>query len=424
MDRIDTHALSLLADVIAVALATRPAPGPPIDEVLDSVAAIANADDVVGAALGLTGASKGCYLATIDDHLRLRAQRGMSAAEIAAVTSNERFVHVPVGRDRLYVETKMSDAVLAFGRAAHSVHAITGAHAALDFADAALVALLTSIPEPAIVTDADGRVLASNPSGARLADQLHDADELVHVDDDGVEHVYAVARADVLDRAQVTVAVDVTEARALEQVKADLVAVIGHELRTPLTVLRGTARTLAKRGADPTAVDVLVRNISRLERLVEDLLFIADVSDGRHVIDASDQDLGGLVDTVAGDRVHVDRPAEVPVVRFDVAHVRRVLDHLVDNALKHSTDTVTVEVLVRDDEIELAVVDHGEGIFSGDIPTLFSRFHQLDGSATRATNGTGLGLHVAKRIVEAHGGRIWCTSRLGHGARFAFTLPR
>jgi two-component system sensor histidine kinase ResE len=230
--------------------------------------------------------------------------------------------------------------------------------------------------------------------------------------------------ADVLDRARVTVAVDMTQARALEQVKADLVAVVGHELRTPLTVLRGTARTLAKRGADAAAVDVLVRNVSRLERLIEDLLYIAAARDGRHAIDASEVDLRSVVDGMAGGRVRVERPAEVPMVRADARQVARVLDHLVDNALKHSTDEITIALAVRDEELEIAVVDRGEGIFSGDIPTLFSRFRQLDSSATRATGGTGIGLHVAKRIAEAHGGRIWCTSRVGQGSRFMFTLPR
>jgi signal transduction histidine kinase len=83
-----------------------------------------------------------------------------------------------------------------------------------------------------------------------------------------------------------------------------------------------------------------------------------------------------------------------------------------------------IELRELHDSVEVAVVDTGVGIFSGDIPTLFRRFRQLDGSSTRATGGTGLGLYVARRIVEAHGGRIWCESRLGHGSRFVVTLPR
>ena len=104
--------------------------------------------------------------------------------------------------------------------------------------------------------------------------------------------------------------------------------------------------------------------------------------------------------------------------------VRRSIAHLLDNALKHSTEDVVVEIAVRDDEVEVAVVDQGEGIYSGDLSNLFSRFHQVDGTSTRETGGTGLGLYIARRVVEAHGGRIWATSRLGRGSRFCFTLPR
>ncbi len=79
----------------------------------------------------------------------------------------------------------------------------------------------------------------------------------------------------------------------------------------------------------------------------------------------------------------------------------------------------------RAGEIELAVVDAGEGIFSGDLPLLFSRFQQLDGSSTRATGGTGLGLYISKRIVEAHGGRIWVESPgPNRGSAFYIRLPR
>jgi signal transduction histidine kinase len=101
-----------------------------------------------------------------------------------------------------------------------------------------------------------------------------------------------------------------------------------------------------------------------------------------------------------------------------------VLHHLVDNALKYSDGEVTVEIKDQGDDLEVAVVDHGPGIFSGDVPRLFERFHQLDGASTRAHGGTGIGLYVCRRLVEAHGGHIWCESRLGVGSRFAFTIPR
>jgi signal transduction histidine kinase len=248
-------------------------------------------------------------------------------------------------------------------------------------------------------------------------------------DSGGVDHVYRISRSGVLDTVRVTVFDDVTARREIEQIKADLIAVIGHELRTPITVMRGAIRMLDKRSTAITSdalaqtVEAMTRNVGRLERLIEDLLFVAAVTDGRHVIDAERVDITTVIDEMERERVRIERPATLPPVDADADQVRRVLEHLIDNALKHSVDEVIVEVEVREREVEIGVVDFGVGIFSGDLSTLFSRFHQLDGSSTRTTGGAGLGLYIAKRIVEAHGGRIWCSSRLGHGSRFAFTLP-
>jgi signal transduction histidine kinase len=109
---------------------------------------------------------------------------------------------------------------------------------------------------------------------------------------------------------------------------------------------------------------------------------------------------------------------------FDRAKVDQILHHLVENALKYSQDDVRIDVANRGDDVQVAVVDRGPGIYSGDLPRLFERFWQLDGSSTRSHGGTGLGLYICRRLVEAHGGRIWCESRLGVGSSFAFTLPR
>ena len=83
-----------------------------------------------------------------------------------------------------------------------------------------------------------------------------------------------------------------------------------------------------------------------------------------------------------------------------------------------------MHVADEDDRVVVSVVDEGPGIFSGDVPQLFERFRQLDGSSTRAAGGTGLGLYICRRLVELHGGRIWCDSRLGVGSCFAFAVPK
>ena len=100
--------------------------------------------------------------------------------------------------------------------------------------------------------------------------------------------------------------------------------------------------------------------------------------------------------------------------------LERVIDPLLDNALRYSDGPVTVEVADRGDTFEIAVVDVGPGIFSGDIPGLFERFHPLDGSPARPT---GVSLYTGRRLAELMGGRLWCDSKLGVGSRFAVRLP-
>jgi signal transduction histidine kinase len=172
------------------------------------------------------------------------------------------------------------------------------------------------------------------------------------------------------------------------------------------------------------ALKAVESNADRLQRLIEDVLFVSAVETGRTNLHMEDVDLGVLVDAVVQERVRVKRPRKDLTLSLDTAKVRQVVHHLVDNALKYSDGEVVVEIQDHGDEVEVAVVDKGPGIFSGDVPRLFERFFQLDGASTRAHGGTGIGLYVSRRLVEAHGGKIWCESRLGVGSRFAFTLPR
>ncbi|MCU1486277.1 MAG: hypothetical protein JWN67_3023 [Actinomycetia bacterium] len=342
----------------------------------------------------------------------------------------------------------------AFGHALGAVLVSPELRRRLRASNEVLGAALGAVPGPVVVAGPDGRFLVVNPAagelfgvsqlevgqpvGGRLGhatiESLLTGDgpaptEVAVVDTQGEERVYRVATARTV-AGRVVVLDDVTSRTELERTKADLVAVIGHELRTPITIAKGAARTLGKRGATmdeearASTIDALARNLDRLERLVEDLLFVSSVNDTPTALRRAAVDVAELADGLASERVRVVRPREPVRVQADAEKVLHALAHLLDNALKHSDGEVVLEVHALPDDVELAVVDRGTGIFSGDLPNLFQRFRQLDGSSTRATGGTGLGLYVARRIVEAHGGRIWCQSRLGHGSRFAFTLPR
>ncbi len=127
---------------------------------------------------------------------------------------------------------------------------------------------------------------------------------------------------------------------------------------------------------------------------------------------------------------HVDRSVDVvPVgddfsLAADPARLGQAVRHLVDNALRHTDGPVRVELSGTADAVELVVADQGDGIFSGDVEHMFEAFVQSDSSSTRRSGGTGIGLYLARRLVEAMGGRLTCESRLGQGTRFVVQLPR
>lgn len=229
---------------------------------------------------------------------------------------------------------------------------------------------------------------------------------------------------------RVLVLQDVTKERETDKIKSDFVSVIGHELRTPLTVVKGYVKMMTKKGGDieenarTTALAAIANNTERLERLIQDLLFVSSIESRTPSLDLEPVDIGKVLDEFGEGRVKIDRPRVQIPVQLDRAKFDQVLNHLIDNGLKYTENDVIVSVVDKGEEVEVRVDDSGPGIYSGDVPLLFERFRQLDGSSTRSQGGTGLGLYICRRLVELLGGRIWCESRLGVGSRFAFTLPK
>jgi signal transduction histidine kinase len=124
-------------------------------------------------------------------------------------------------------------------------------------------------------------------------------------------------------------------------------------------------------------------------------------------------------------RLELTLPEDLPTVIMDEHRIGQLLTNLLSNAIKFSPHraVVTVSAAACDHEVVVRVTDQGEGIAPRDMPKLFRKFSQLDSSTTRKAGGTGLGLVICKGIVEAHGGRIWVESELGHGSTFSFALP-
>jgi signal transduction histidine kinase len=129
--------------------------------------------------------------------------------------------------------------------------------------------------------------------------------------------------------------------------------------------------------------------------------------------------------TTKGLSVSVDLPDTLPAVNIDSHRISQVLRNLLENALAHTAEGGTISVTARQQErwVEVSVIDTGEGIPAEDLPNIFERFYRVDKSRARATGGSGLGLTIARRLVEAHGGTITAESELGKGSRFSFTVP-
>ena len=226
----------------------------------------------------------------------------------------------------------------------------------------------------------------------------------------------------------------------LNQLKANIVANISHELRTPLTHLKGYMELLLDEDLgtlndqQQNALSIMERSSERLGRLIEDLiLFSVSERDQLHVHIAPFA-VESLCTTIIQKsalrakersiRLMMTCDPDLPEVNADEEKISWVILQFIDNAFKFSKSGGMVKLRVqRDgDHVELSVLDNGMGIPATQLDEIFDSFHQLDGSSTRRAGGTGLGLALAKKIIEAHESQIRVTSEIGKGSCFAFSL--
>lgn len=241
-------------------------------------------------------------------------------------------------------------------------------------------------------------------------------------------------------QAEAVVAGEICGETDAERLQADFVATVAHELRTPLTPLKGFLATLiAGTGEDDPAARqeyyrIMQKQVGRLELLIADLLEVSRLEGGLVHVDGRRLDLTGVVREQLADftREQPDReirlraPAEPVFVNGDPLRVGQVVSNLVSNALKYSDRGAPIEVTLLwadDGDVVVSVQDEGEGIPASEQERVFERFHRVENAMTRRTSGTGLGLYIAKRLVEAMRGRLWVVSSPGHGSTFSFSLP-
>ena len=233
---------------------------------------------------------------------------------------------------------------------------------------------------------------------------------------------------------------DLTEERALEEMKADFVATVSHELRTPLAAIYGSAQTIRRTDVelDPEIQDQLLGVIAsesdRLGTIVNDLLVAGRLDAGQLPVTIERCDpvaLAGLV--VEAAKTHLPEALELELratkrvtnVAADPGQLRQVLVNLVDNAIKYSPGggLVAVSVANGDGLVRFSIVDGGLGIPPSEHRRIFEKFYRLDPDMTRGIGGTGLGLYICRELVRRMDGKIWVESKLGEGSTFVVELP-
>lgn len=236
---------------------------------------------------------------------------------------------------------------------------------------------------------------------------------------------------------------DVTERRAIEQMKNEFISIVSHELRTPLTSIRGSLGLLAsgllKKFPDKAdkMLKIAVENTDRLVRLINDILDIERLESGKVTVEQQECDLAGLM-LGASETMQAmanDNGVKLVVEPFqtkvwaDSDRCLQVLTNLLSNAIKFSNRDGEVKLFAEHTEsengawVKVSVKDNGRGIPAEAIGKIFERFGQVDASDSREKGGTGLGLPICKTIVEQHGGMLWVESEKGKGSTFIFTLP-
>jgi signal transduction histidine kinase/CheY-like chemotaxis protein len=237
----------------------------------------------------------------------------------------------------------------------------------------------------------------------------------------------------------------IKELQEMDQLKSQFLANMSHELRTPLNSIIGFSRVILK-GIDGPVTDMQHQDLTAIYNsgqhllgLINDILDLARIEAGKMELNFEEVKLSEMVNSVLSTarglvkekpiQLVAKIPADMPTVRGDTMRVRQVLINLLSNASKFTDEgTITVEALVHQGpngkpEALINVIDTGPGISQEGQEKLFKAFSQVDGSATRKSGGSGLGLSICANLVQLHGGRISVQSTAGKGSTFWFTLP-
>jgi len=326
-----------------------------------------------------------------------------------------------------------------------------------------LASILDNMTDGVIMTDTEGRISLTNRAAEKLfnikearnkplieAVRDHEIDDLLKLClrtaktqaahyESGISKSYLRAIAIPIAHSGVLLLFqDLTELRNLQTTRRELIGNISHEFRTPLAGIKAMVETLGGGAIDDkeAARDFLTRidsEVERLTQLVAELTELSRIETGKAELRKEPVDLNQLVDEVIAQlspqverqKLDISRDfvADLPSVLADKDRVRQVIANLVHNAIKFTRPggKITITTRTLEESVVVDIADTGIGISREDLPRVFERFYK--GDEARAAGGTGMGLAIAKHVVEAHGGSIWVRSEEGEGSIFSFSLP-
>lgn len=243
--------------------------------------------------------------------------------------------------------------------------------------------------------------------------------------------------------AAVLVIKDITEIKKADLLKSEFIFLVAHELKTPLTAITGPATLLLTGAAgeinenQKTFLLLIKKNAERLNRLFNNLSDLACIESGRILLKKEKNNLFELIDNSLNElnilikekniQIKKDLPLSLPEILIDGSKIEQVLINLITNAIKFSAENSTVTIKVEreagrgSEQLVVSIIDEGVGIAEENLAKIFEKFYRVE--STEKIEGTGLGLTIAKYIVEAHNGKIWVESQVGLGSKFIFSLP-
>lgn len=238
----------------------------------------------------------------------------------------------------------------------------------------------------------------------------------------------------------VAVFYDVSEARRLASIRADLVANVSHELKTPVTSIHGFAETLLQGALDDEHarqhfVEIIYRESGRLLRLVNDLLDLSRLELDPRAVERRRIDLVATVEDAVERAAPKAEEKQISLklmigveqawLEADEHRLGQAIGNLIDNAIKYSSNggDIRINLEYEKGSYLVSVRDNGIGIESEHLDRVFERFYRTDKARSRQHGGTGLGLAIVKHIVELHGGQVWAESKAGEGSLFCMRLP-